>query len=98
MVAEIDYRSVGHIMPGLVTYLIGLAWIYNTNYDYTLFERESSYSNKTGRNKPRFETRICFGSLFNFKNRFLKIFNVSDALIGLVFGLCGVLLFVILTK
>jgi hypothetical protein len=98
MVAEIDYRSVGHIIPGLVTFMIGLAWIYNTNYDYMLFERESSNSNKTGRNKPRFETRICSGSLFNFKNRFLKIFNVSDAFIGLVLGICGVLLFVMLTK
>ena len=95
---EVDYRSVGHIMPGLVTYLIGLAWIYNTNYDYMLFESESSNSNNIGQHKPRFETRICFGSLFNFENRFLKIFNVSDAFIGLVLGLCGVLLFVILTK
>ena len=93
-----DYRSVGHIIPGLVTYVIGLTWIYNTNYDYMLFKRESLNSNKIGQKNSRFETRICFGSLFNFKNKLLKMFNVSDALIGLVLGICGVLLFVILTK
>ena len=91
-----DYRSVGHIIPGLFTYLIGLAWIYNTNFDYTLFKRESLNAGRS--NKPRFETRICSGSLFNFKWKFLKIFNVSDALIGLVLGVLLISLYVILTK
>jgi len=93
-----DYRSVGHIIPGLFTYLIGLKWIYNTNYDYMLFKRESSLNAGQRNNKPRFETRICSGSLFNFKNRFLKIFNVSDAFIGLVLGVLLISLYVILTK
>ncbi len=98
MVAEMDYRSVGHIIPGLFTYLIGLKWIYNTNYDFMLFKRESSLNAGQRNNKPRFETRICSGSLFNFKNRFLKIFNVSDAFIGLVLGVLLISLYVILTK
>ena len=87
---EMDYRSVGHIIPGVITYLIGLGWVYNTNFDYIVFK----HVNK----QQRFMTRICFGSMCNFKNRFLKIFNMSDAFIGLVMGLVGVLLFVILTK
>ena len=85
-----DLRSVGHIIPGVIIYLIGLAWIYKTNFDYTVFKQTTK--------QQRFATRICFGSMCNFKNRFLKIFNMSDALIGLALGLVGVLLFVILTK
>jgi hypothetical protein len=87
---EMDFRSVGHIIPGVITYLIGLSWIYNTNFDYIVFKQ----TNK----QQRFMTRIFFGSIFNFKNRIFKIFNMSDAFIGLVLGLVGVLLFVILTK
>ena len=90
---EIDFRMVGHIMPGLVTYLIGLAWIYNTNFDYIMFKRDDA--NKNGR---KFVTRLCFGSMCQFKKRFLKLLNISDAVIGLVLGLIGVLLFVLLTK
>ena len=95
-IRSIDKKSVGHIIPGLITYLLGLVWIYKTSFDYIVFKQANKNNSK--QQKPRFVTRICFGSMFNFKNKFLKIFNISDAMVGLVLGFVGVLLFVIFTE
>ena len=83
-----DYRSIGHIGPGLVTYFIGLIWLYNTNYDFAMLKRLDK----------KFETKLFFGSIFNFENKFLRLLNATDTVVGLIFGIFLVILFIAITE
>ena len=86
--SEADYRAVGHIIPGIVTYIIGLIWIWISTYDYVVHKR-------TNKN---FETRLFIRNICQFKSKCLKIFNLPCSLIGIVAVLVSILLFFTLTK